>query len=147
MDEKHDVENPPVYNVTEEGVGSVEEVKRAKHLQEKNAVFRKMRRGEEWLDEKMGVESTGIDRIPEEDKQPPSIWNVGFLSDYQRGGFSLTMVVDLLDVVVSECSRGSYSFGHPRTRIRPLPQANDCCKRRRDAPWCSVHRIYRDFGP
>ena len=41
--------------------------------------LRKLREGEEWLDAKMGIETQGIDRIHEEDKQPPSIWNVFFL--------------------------------------------------------------------
>lgn len=71
------------------------EVKRAKELQENNGFFRKLRAGEEWLvgakicmsaivvndavfrlDAKMGVESQGIDRVHEDKKEPPSIWNV-----------------------------------------------------------------------
>jgi purine-cytosine permease-like protein len=31
------------------------------------------------LDEKMGVESQGIDRVAEEKKEPPSIWNVSLI--------------------------------------------------------------------
>lgn len=30
------------------------------------------------LDTKMGIESQGIDRVHEDKKEPPSIWNVGF---------------------------------------------------------------------
>ena len=56
-----------------------EEVIRARELQQKTGILRKMRRGEEWLDEKMGIETQGIDRIHEEDKKPPSILNVFFL--------------------------------------------------------------------
>jgi len=57
-------------------VGSINEVKRARELQNKISLFRHMRKGEEWLDRKMGVETQGIDRIPEQQKRPPSIWNV-----------------------------------------------------------------------
>ena len=51
----------------------------ARELQQKKGFLRRLRRGEEWLDEKMGIETQGIDRIKEEDKKPPSIWNVFFL--------------------------------------------------------------------
>lgn len=56
-----------------------EEVIRARELQQKKGFLRKMRAGEEWLDEKMGIETQGIDRIHEEDKKPPSILNVFFM--------------------------------------------------------------------
>lgn len=56
--------------------GYVDEVKRARELQNKIPIFRQLRAGEEWLDSKMGVELQGIDRIPEDKKNPPSIWNV-----------------------------------------------------------------------
>ncbi len=55
------------------------EVIRARELRQEKGFLRKMRRGEEWLDEKMGIETQGIDRIHEEDKKPPSILNVFFL--------------------------------------------------------------------
>jgi hypothetical protein len=67
----------PAYESTSEPES--EEVIRARELQQKKGVLRRMRRGEEWLDEKMGIETQGIDRIHEEDKRPPSIWNVFFL--------------------------------------------------------------------
>jgi hypothetical protein len=74
--EKKDLESAPAYTTTTVAeVGSVEAVK-ARDLQSRYAFFRGMRKGEEWLDAKMGIESTGVDRIPEEDKEPPSIWNV-----------------------------------------------------------------------
>jgi hypothetical protein len=57
---------------------TVEEI-RAKKLQQQRGFLRRLRHGEEWLDEKMGIETQGIDRIKEEDKRPPSIWNVFFL--------------------------------------------------------------------
>jgi hypothetical protein len=48
----------------------------ARELQQRFGLFRSLRRGEEWLDAKMGIETRGIDRIPEEDKKPPSIINM-----------------------------------------------------------------------
>jgi hypothetical protein len=60
--------------------GSVpEEVARAREIQDSFAPLRYMRRWEEWLDEKMGIETQGIDRIREEDKRPPSIINSFFM--------------------------------------------------------------------
>ena len=56
-----------------------EEVIRARELQQRTGFLRRMRAGEEWLDEKMGIETQGVDRIHEEDKKPPSILNVFFL--------------------------------------------------------------------
>ncbi|KAH8652710.1 purine-cytosine permease-like protein [Tricladium varicosporioides] len=55
------------------------EIIKARELQKNMGFLRKMRRGEEWLDEKMGIETQGIDRIHEEDKRPPSILNVFLL--------------------------------------------------------------------
>ena len=52
-----------------------EEIARTRELQQKKGVLRFLRRGEEWLDAKMGIELQGVDRIPEEAKRPPSIWN------------------------------------------------------------------------
>ena len=51
----------------------------ARKLQEQTGILRTMRRGEEWLDEKMGIETQGIDRIHEEDKKQPSILNIFLL--------------------------------------------------------------------
>jgi hypothetical protein len=60
--------------------GSVlEEVARAREIQNSFAPLRYMRRWEEWLDEKLGIETQGIDRISEEDKRPPSIINSFFM--------------------------------------------------------------------
>ncbi|TVY19358.1 Vitamin B6 transporter TPN1 [Lachnellula arida] len=56
-----------------------DEVIRARDLQQNKGFLRKLRAGEEWLDEKMGIETQGIDRIHEEDKRPPSILNVFFM--------------------------------------------------------------------
>lgn len=62
-----------------ESVGESDEVIVARELAQQKGFLRTLRRGEEWLDEKMGIETQGIDRIREEDKQPPSILNVFFL--------------------------------------------------------------------
>ncbi|RFU30317.1 hypothetical protein B7463_g6000, partial [Scytalidium lignicola] len=52
---------------------------RARDLQKSLPILRTLRKGEEWLDAKMGIETQGIDRIKEEDKKPPSIINVFLL--------------------------------------------------------------------
>ncbi|KAK5945041.1 hypothetical protein PMZ80_002244 [Knufia obscura] len=49
---------------------------RARQIQSSVAPFRWLSQGEQWLDRKMGIETQGIDRIPEDQKRPPSIWNV-----------------------------------------------------------------------
>ncbi|KAF2099874.1 hypothetical protein NA57DRAFT_65737 [Rhizodiscina lignyota] len=59
-----------------QGSSAFDEIARARELQQSKNVLRMMRRGEEWLDEKMGVETRGIDRIPEEEKKPPSMLNI-----------------------------------------------------------------------
>ena len=63
----------------EHAQGSADEVARARELQRTLNVLRQMRRGEEWLDDKLGVETRGIDRIPEEEKRPPSLFNIFWL--------------------------------------------------------------------
>ncbi|KAI9050785.1 hypothetical protein LZ554_004904 [Drepanopeziza brunnea f. sp. 'monogermtubi'] len=60
------------------GAESADEIK-AREIRESQGFFRTLRRGEEWLDEKMGIETQGIDRIREEDKRPPSLINMVFL--------------------------------------------------------------------
>ena len=77
--EKRDIEalnGPEVNRTVSTDEGTSEEIKRAKELQSSRKILRNLRRGEEWLDEKMGVESQGIDRVLEEKKQPPSTLNV-----------------------------------------------------------------------
>lgn len=63
----------PAYDVRQ---GSVVEIKRTAELQNRIGVLRAMRKGEEWLDAKLGIELQGVDRIPEDKKQPPSTWNI-----------------------------------------------------------------------
>ena len=55
------------------------EVAKARAIQNGLAPFRWLSKGEMWLDQKMGVETQGIDRIPEEEKRPPSLWNTFWL--------------------------------------------------------------------
>ena len=65
---------------TDDRLGSVhEEVSRARQIQNGFAPLRILRQGEEWLDAKLGIETQGIDRIPEEAKRPPSIINTFFI--------------------------------------------------------------------
>ncbi|KAI9712675.1 MAG: hypothetical protein M1820_001296 [Bogoriella megaspora] len=77
-EEKHDVE-AATSPVSEFDSSSTEEVIVAKELQHRFTILHKLRQGEEWLDAKMGIETRGIDRIPDEEKRPPSIWNIFFL--------------------------------------------------------------------
>lgn len=76
-----DVEkNPDIMSSQEPEVrrGSVTpavEVARARQIQNSIAPLRWLSNGELWLDEKMGIETQGIDRIPEDQKHPPSLIN------------------------------------------------------------------------
>lgn len=49
---------------------------RAHHIQKRTGVLRSLRRGEEWLDIQLGIETRGIDRIPEDEKKPPATINI-----------------------------------------------------------------------
>jgi NCS1 nucleoside transporter family len=51
------------------------EIARAREIQNSFAPLRWLSYGEIWLDEKMGIETQGIDRIPEDKKQPPALSN------------------------------------------------------------------------
>ena len=52
------------------------EVIEARKIQNGLAPFRWLSKGEPWLDRKLGVETQGIDRIPEHEKRPPSMINI-----------------------------------------------------------------------
>lgn len=81
--EKKDLENgkhaettqvqQPEYDHQE---GEVAEAKRAYDIRSSSAFFRGLHNAEAWMDRKFGVETRGIDRIPEDKKQPPSTWNI-----------------------------------------------------------------------
>lgn len=45
-------------------------------IRERFSVLRKLRAVETRLDNKLGVEKTGAERIPEDQRQPPSVMNV-----------------------------------------------------------------------
>ena len=76
---------------TDVRLGSADlEVARARQIQNGFVPLRVLRQGEEWLDMKLGIETQGIDRIPEEEKRPPSIINTFFL------WFTITTHVGLL---------------------------------------------------
>lgn len=73
------VDNSEESHIRHGSVTPVYEVARARHLQNAIAPLRFLSKGEEWLDHKLGIETQGIDRIPEEEKKPPSIWNTFFM--------------------------------------------------------------------
>jgi len=84
-----DVENgKQAYATTEpldgfEGSGSnsktAHEVGNVIELQDNKGFFKTLKKGEDWLDTKLGIETRGVDRIPDEEKQPPSSWNMFLL--------------------------------------------------------------------
>ncbi|KAI5459018.1 permease for cytosine/purines, uracil, thiamine, allantoin-domain-containing protein [Mariannaea sp. PMI_226] len=82
--EKHDLEAGRDVEVPPHSPSSLDlddtdtdtEVKRAHDLRNKVTILRGLHKGEAWLDKVCGVETQGIDRIPEEKKQPPSTWNI-----------------------------------------------------------------------
>ena len=81
--EKSDLEaSKPIADVStlnvDHAIAEVE-IAKVREIQHENKLIRMMRESEEWLDKKMGIELQGIDRIPEEQKQPPSILNVFLL--------------------------------------------------------------------
>ncbi|MCJ1474350.1 hypothetical protein MMC13_003008 [Lambiella insularis] len=80
--EKSDLEsNKNVADVTTIDVdhANAEELAKTRAIQQQNGLIRSMRHAEEWLDAKMGIELQGIDRIPEEEKQPPPLINIFLL--------------------------------------------------------------------
>jgi hypothetical protein len=145
--EKHDMEEakiPAVADIAEVNTGTVEEVKRARDLQNRSVVLRKLRAGEEWLDAKLGIELQGVDRIPDELKEPPSIWNVSqphVTKPLFSGGTDA--LVDIFPVVVSQRPRRRRALGHPWSRIRPIPQSDGRRKYHRHIARIAVHRIQR----
>ncbi|OCK81554.1 hypothetical protein K432DRAFT_326108 [Lepidopterella palustris CBS 459.81] len=80
--EKADLESQAAKEVGDTSdveVGNIEQIK-AREIQHKIGILRSLRKGEEWLDAKLGgIETRGIDRIPEAEKQPPSLLNIFLL--------------------------------------------------------------------
>ena len=59
-------------NTTRFGHGEVDVIK----IQEGNAVLRKLREAELWLDRKLKIEGMGAERIPDSERRPPHVLNV-----------------------------------------------------------------------
>ncbi|KIW54086.1 hypothetical protein PV05_06474 [Exophiala xenobiotica] len=80
-----DVEKQPGISTSNDGEirrGSVTpayEIARAREIQNSIAPLRWLSKGELWMDEKMGIETQGIDRIPEDMKRPPHLINTFFM--------------------------------------------------------------------
>lgn len=51
-------------------------------IRESNAVLRKLQAAEAWMDKKLGVETIGAERVPEDQRKPPRIVNVSFPSSF-----------------------------------------------------------------
>lgn len=45
-------------------------------LRESNSILAKMRAAELWMNKKLNIEPMGIERLPEEQRRPPSVLNV-----------------------------------------------------------------------
>lgn len=75
--------------------GAVDEVTRAQEIRSKVAVLRYLGKFEEKLDQLVGVETQGIDRIPDEKRHPPSLINA-FLLWFSFNGHIATLPVGLL---------------------------------------------------
>lgn len=48
------------------------------YIRDRIPILRKLRALEAWLDSKFGVEKTGAERVPEDQRRPPNILNVCF---------------------------------------------------------------------
>ncbi|KAL6249913.1 hypothetical protein RBB50_002214 [Rhinocladiella similis] len=59
-------------NTTRFGHGEVDVIK----IQEGNAVLRKLREAELWLDRKLKIEGMGAERIPDSERRPPHVLNM-----------------------------------------------------------------------
>src|ERR1700761_229404 len=96
--EKQDlgVKGADVERTTSTAEGNVEEIKRAREIQSSNVVLRKLKQGEAWMDEKMGGETQGIDRVLEENKDPPSILNVIMSTPLKKTHLLIFMQIFLL---------------------------------------------------
>lgn len=66
------------------------EINTTHRARSKNSILRTLQRAEACIDSKVGIETQGIDRIPEDKKRPPSTWNMVLL------WFSLNLQVGTL---------------------------------------------------
>ena len=55
-------------------------------IRQGNSVLRSLRKAETWMDRKMKLEAMGVERIPEDKREPPSILNVSapFVAEQAR---------------------------------------------------------------
>ncbi|OBT41009.1 hypothetical protein VE00_08222 [Pseudogymnoascus sp. WSF 3629] len=74
QDEEHGPVHVCEYVGPAHGLGELEVMAMRERIQ----ILRKLRAIEAWLDKKFGIETTGADRIPEDERQPPSIFNMMF---------------------------------------------------------------------
>jgi hypothetical protein len=72
QDEEHGPVHVCEYVGPAHGLGELEVMA----MRERIPILRKLRAIEAWLDKKFGIETTGADRISEDERQPPSIFNV-----------------------------------------------------------------------
>ena len=94
MENNGDKESPYASDVEMHTSSIDEEIARARKIQRTFGPLRALRQTEIWLDSKLGIETQGIDRIPEVEKRPPSIINTFFL------WWSMTMHVGALPIGV-----------------------------------------------
>jgi hypothetical protein len=88
-------EETPCHATTSTTQGHVDETTRAQRIRNKVTVLRYLGRVEEKLDQVVGVETQGIDRIPDEKRKPPSLLNA-FLLWFSFNGHIATLPVGLL---------------------------------------------------
>lgn len=163
MEKGDDKESPSIEDV-EMRSGSVdEEIARARTIQSTFAPLRVLRQSEVWLDSKLGIETQGIDRIPEEDKRPPSIINtfllwwsmtmhvgtlpIGFLGPE----FGLSLNQSVAAIVVGTflgalCSAYTGTLGPRVGQFNPFRYHADACLTARSPPDCLRAILLRLLG-
>lgn len=120
------------------GQGSVEEVTRAQVIRNKFTALKLLGRLEQRLDKLIGVETQGIDRIPDDKRRPPSLVNAFFLW-FSFNGHIATLPVGLLGpefglslqlsvaAIVVGTLLGSFFPAYCATlgpKVNPFPTAN-----------------------
>lgn len=73
LDEEKSIAPAEIYAADRgRGEAHIEALRRRPILRQLNAI-------ESWMDGKLGIESTGADRIPENERKPPNVWNMMLL--------------------------------------------------------------------
>ncbi|KAF2168970.1 hypothetical protein M409DRAFT_36272 [Zasmidium cellare ATCC 36951] len=83
------------------GRGEIEVIR----IRQGNAILRKLKATEEWMDRKLGVESTGAERVREDQRRPPHILNMmllWFSMLMSPGLITMGMLGPLLGLSVNE---------------------------------------------